>query len=358
MIIRDTKNFSVPVLKEVKMKLAKFLDKYDTVIFDMDGVITSEQNYWNCAALTVWEYLKWNRDGGNSIDTEWAERHVKEIRSSVFYNDEIISVLKSKGVNSNWDLGYVTVLLAWICGGKDYDGNFADVLSLAKTLPDNILNAYDELAKKASDRTGFDYDWTRRNNLMWQTMHELFQEWFLGDELIGKRSMHGKKSGLLNNEQPIVDKKQLAEILALLCENKRVCTGTGRPYIEMIQPLTDWGVKKYFAKDGLCSYDNVIAAEKTFNSTFTKPHPYMFLKALYGTDYDDSKLIGGDYDKDKIKTTLVVGDAGADILAAQAMGADFCAVLTGIQGEKARAYFEKLKASYILNSVLDFAEEV
>ena len=42
------------------MKLAKFLDKYDTVIFDMDGVITSEQNYWNCAALTVWEYLNYN----------------------------------------------------------------------------------------------------------------------------------------------------------------------------------------------------------------------------------------------------------------------------------------------------------
>ena len=42
------------------MKLAKFLDKYDTVIFDMDGVITSEQNYWNCAALIVWEYLNYN----------------------------------------------------------------------------------------------------------------------------------------------------------------------------------------------------------------------------------------------------------------------------------------------------------
>ena len=43
------------------MKLAKFLDKYDTVIFDMDGVITSEQNYWNCAALTVWEYLNYKK---------------------------------------------------------------------------------------------------------------------------------------------------------------------------------------------------------------------------------------------------------------------------------------------------------
>lgn len=340
------------------MKLAKFLDKYDTVIFDMDGVITSEQNYWNCAALTVWEYLKWNHDGEKSIDTKWAERHLKEIRAKVFCNDEIISVLKSKGVNSNWDLGYVTVLLAWICGGKTYDGDFTDVLYLAKTLPDNILKSYDKLAKKASNRTGFDYDWMRRNNLMWQTMHKLFQEWFLGDELSGQCALHGKKSGLLHSEQPIVDKKRLTEMLALLSENKRVCTGTGRPYIEMIQPLTDWGIKKYFAIDGLCNYDNVVQAEKESGiNTLTKPHPYMFLKALYGTDYDNKKIIDGDYNKAKIEKTLIVGDAGADILAAQAMGADFCAVLTGINGQAAKGYFKELKANYVLNDVLEFAEE-
>lgn len=350
--------FSVPVLNEVKMKLAKFLDKYDTVIFDMDGVITSEQNYWNCAALTVWEYITWNRDGGNNVDTEWAEQHVKEIRARVFCNDELISVLKSKGVNSNWDLGYVTVLLAWICGGREYNGDFSDVLRLAKTLPDNILDAYDRLASDASKRTGFDYDWMRRNELMWQTMKTLFQEWFLGDELNDHVSLHGKKSGLLNNEQPIVDKDKLRTMLKLLSESKRVCTGTGRPYIEMIRPLEAWGIKKYFASDGLCNYDHVVAAEKTLNNNaLTKPHPYMFLKALYGTDYDDKSLVNGDYDREKIKTTLVVGDAGADILAAQAMGADFCAVLTGIQGESAREYFEKLGANYILKNVLDFVEE-
>ena len=32
-------------------------DRYDTVIFDMDGVITSEEMYWNAAALTVYEYI-------------------------------------------------------------------------------------------------------------------------------------------------------------------------------------------------------------------------------------------------------------------------------------------------------------
>lgn len=339
------------------MKLKKFLDKYDTVIFDMDGVITSEQNYWNCAALTVWEYLKWNR--GDEIDTAYAESNVEKIRSTVFCGDKLIEVLKGKGVNSNWDLGYVVVLLAWICGGKAYNGDFFDILKSAEELPDNILDAYDDLAKKASDITGFDYDWMRRNELMWRTMVGLFQEWFLGDDLNGGHpSMHGKKSGLLYNEQPIVDKDKLKTMLKLLSEKRRVCTGTGRPYIEMIRPLDAWGITQYFAPDGLCNYDHVVAAEKALNNNaLTKPHPYMFLKALYGTDYNDKKLIDGDYDSKKITRTLVVGDAGADILAANAMGADFCAVLTGINGERARGYFEEQGAEYILNNVLDFLEE-
>ena len=40
--------------------------------------------------------------------------------------------------------------------------------------------------------------------------------------------------------------------------------------------------------------------------------------------------------------------------AAKAMGADFCAVLTGIQGQSARGFFEEQKAEYILNSIEDF----
>lgn len=148
------------------------------------------------------------------------------------------------------------------------------------------------------------------------------------------------KTGLLYKEEPIVDKNKLIAIMSLLSRNKRVCTGTGRPYIEMLPPIENWGIKQYFAQNGLCNYDNVVEAEKELNNNaLTKPHPYMFLKALYGTDYSNKRIVDGDYDKAKIKTTLVVGDAGADILAAQAMGADFCAVLTGIQGERSKRLF-------------------
>lgn len=330
--------------------LKSFLDKYDTVIFDMDGVITSEQNYWNCAALTVWEYLNWNK--GIHINSAEGMKKYPEIRKKVFCNDELISVLKSKGVNSNWDLGYVTVLIAWIVG-EDFDA----VLEYARGLSDNIINEYDRLAEKCGEVSDFDAEFLKRNGLMWQTMHTLFQEWFLGEKLWGKPAIHSGKTGLLFNEGPIVDKSKMCRLLKELSESKRLCTGTGRPEIEMMKPLEDWGVKDCFAADGLCNYDHVVAAEKVLNNNaLTKPHPYMFLKALFGTDYDDGKIVNGEYDKSKIKKTLVVGDAGSDILAAQAMGADFCAVLTGVSGKAAKGYFEKMNANYILDSVLNMLE--
>ena len=294
------------------MKLAKFLDKYDTVIFDMDGVITSEQNYWNCAALTVWEYLNYN--SGQKINAAECMQNISKIRSHVFSDDELISVLKGKGVNSNWDLGYVTVLIAWICNGKNDWNYFDKVLEYAKPLSDNIIDEYNNLAIKCAEKTGFDYEWLKRNGTMWTTMRDIFQTWFL-DELFKKtlaiyRLIRAKRD--FYKEEPIVDKNKLITIMSLLSRNKRVCTGTGRPYIEMLPPIENWGIKQYFAKTDFAIMTMLSRLKKELNNNaLTKPHPYMFLKALYGTDYSNKRIVDGDYDKAKIKTTLVVGDAGA-----------------------------------------------
>ncbi len=320
--------------------MREFLNKYSTVIFDMDGVITSEEKYWDAAALTVWEYLRFCRN--ESISAPECMANVKEIRKTVFCNDLLIKTLKNKGVNSNWDLGYVTVLIAWILKTED----FSKALDYAKTLPDNIMEGYELLARECAEVTGYDYKWLCRNELMWKTMQGIFQEWYIGDVNKGKR-------GLMFDEEPIVDKTKLCSLLKNLSKTHRLCIGTGRPYQEMITPLNEWGVTEYFAADGLSNYNQVKVAEERFNKSFVKPHPYMFLKALYGTDYDDMKIINGDYDKSEIEKTLVIGDAGADILAAQAMGADFCAVLTGVAGKSAKDYFEKMNAQYILDNVLD-----
>lgn len=335
--------------------MKRFLDKYDTIIFDMDGVITSEQNYWNSAALVVREYLTSEKYFGNdSIDAALMSGDVARIRGEVFADDKIINELKSRGVNSNWDLGYVTVCIALITGSSDPER----ILEYSKRLGANILDEYDSLAEKAAAALSIEADEASRSGRLWSDMRDCFQEWFLGDDafrkVYGREPKQTGKPGLMHSEKPIIGMEELKLMLKSLSEEKRVCTGTGRPYIELEAPLKSWDVMKYFAPDGLCNYDHVMEAErKTGINALTKPHPYMFLKALYGTDYDDFSLINGDYDKSRIAKTLVVGDAGADILAAKAMGADFCAVLTGIAGKAACGYFEELGAEYILDSAAD-----
>lgn len=334
--------------------MKQFLDKYDTVIFDMDGVITSESGYWDAAALTVYEYLFGKGHfGKEEIDTVYLSDSVQAVRSSIFLNDKLITLFKGMGVNSNWDLGYITVLVALATGTTDAQ----KIYDYAVKIDVNALEAYEMLAKAAAKKTGGLYEEYRRNGKLWTDMRDSFQEWYLGDEMFfesyGREPYSPGKPGLYKKEKPLLSLDELKSLLGELAKTKRLCVATGRLYLEIVPLLEMWGIADRFDKNGICNYNHVIDVEKALGGTFTKPHPYMFLKALYGLDYPDRKIADGDYDKSKIKRTLVVGDAGADILAAQAMGADFCAVLTGVAGESGRAYFEEQNADYILHNVGD-----
>ena len=328
----------------------RILDKYDTLIFDMDGVITSESGYWDAASLTVREFLA-NRFDGEDIDISYMSQNVKKIRSEVFLEDKLITHFKGMGVNSNWDLGYITVLVALVIGSR----NSQDIYEYAKKLEGNIIDIYDRLAHLAAKAMGENIDDFMRNGKLWTDMRDCFQEWYLGDELFyesyGSMPKTPGKLGLYKSETPIVPIDKLKAILSELSRTKRLGIATGRLSREIIPLLSEWDVLHNFDSNALCTYDYVVSVEEAIGGTFTKPHPYMFLKSLYGIGYPDSKIAGGDYDKSKISKTLVIGDAGADILAAQAMGADFCAVLTGVAGQSGRAYFEKQNATYILDDI-------
>ncbi|MCH5184893.1 MAG: HAD hydrolase-like protein [Oscillospiraceae bacterium] len=344
---------------ENKYKLAEFLGKYNTVIFDMDGVITAEEHYWDSAALTVYQYI--HSDRNVTIDPSDCMRRLDEIRAEIFINDKLIRALKDRGVNSNWDLGYVTYLIYIIT-----DGNPQKMYEFAQGFP-NILDVYDDIAERAAQKRNVRFEYYKRNGALWQDMRDVFQEWFRGDGLF--RKTYGKepticgKSGLVHDEKPMIPFEKLKALLYLMHKDgKAICTGTGRPYDEIYTPLHEWGLFDLFKKDGFITYDSVITAEKNLRDsgisvTLTKPAPFMFLKALFGKDYPDKDIIEGNYDADKIKEALVVGDAGADIIAAKAAGFDFAAVLTGISKNSARGYFESMKADYILPSLADFVYE-
>lgn len=327
-------------------KLKAFLEKYDTILFDMDGVITSEQAYWTTAALTVYEMLHSDAFFGTEVvDRVQVYERREEIRSQVFLDDAVISLLKNKGVNSNWDLAYVTLCGVLIAGGHDFEKAFVYL----STLGENVLYEYDAIAQRMCDSTGRSFEVCRRGGPLWKSVVELFQRYYLGTDGC---------AGLIASEEPLFSIEQTRAVLAALkAEGKTLGIGTGRPREEIVRPLARWGLLDLFDGNRIVTYDEVAAAEhSTGAAALTKPHPYMFLKGTFGKDYADEKLVHGDYEKARLGHVLVVGDAGADILSAHAAGEDFLAVLTGVAGKDARAYFVAEGAEHILDSICDMAE--
>ena len=336
------------------MALASWIYRYQTVIFDMDGVITSEQNYWNSAALTVYEFLH-SSDfyGSETLSAAWCMENAAAIRREVFHHDKMIGILKDKGVNSNWDLAYLTICLALILPDRTEEER---CLFVQSRFSDTILNDYDWIAQETEKKIGRD---ASRTSEFWNSISRVFQHWFLGDVLYFKinsaaSSLMGK-TGFLQEEKPIIDGEVLKEIMRQAHQaGIRLGIATGRPQDEMMAPLRSFGIDPYLDREAKISYTYIKRAEDALGGiSLTKPHPYIFLKSLLGEQYSDRDIAEGRYDHSLPKTALIVGDAGADILAAQNMGSDFLAVLTGVKGKAGRSYFESLSSAYILDSLAD-----
>ncbi|MBQ4515523.1 MAG: HAD hydrolase-like protein [Clostridia bacterium] len=346
-------------------KLAEFLKAYDTILFDMDGVITSEQAYWDSAALTVYEMLYSSQYYGDKVlDAKNAEDNLSKIRKDIFCSDRTIRLVKDKGVNSNWDLAYVVLSAALI---SEKELSFEDVYKKIDSSGKDAFEIYDTLAELLSVKFKKEKAYFERLSTFWQEVTNCFQEWYLGD--INYKNTYSSlprlsdKSGFMSAEKPLVDHDKLICLLKLLkSDNKRLGVGTGRLRAESEPVLINWGAREFFDDDALITYNDVTSSEEELaacglNVNLTKPHPFMFLKGHFGNEISAIDIVNENYDKESLNRTLVIGDAGADLFSARAGGFSFAAVLTGVQGQDARTFFEKENATFILNDVLELMVE-
>ncbi len=335
--------------------LNPILDRYDTVLLDMDGVITSEEVYWNAATLTVRELLFSDRYFGaeTCAPEDWSNK-LQTYRKEEFCDDAVIRHIKQKGINNNWDLSWVVVGGALSQSTRDFQAIFEWIT----TLPAVKDGLYDSVAE-ALEKAGFAKEEAAHHGGIWKKIQLAFQEWFLGSELFSKYwdspSLQPGKPGLTFSEEPIVDKSRLVTLLSEISKAKRLGIGSGRPRVEAENPLRSWGVYDCFTEDAIITYNDILAAQDAINNTVSlaKPHPYMFLRGVFGRKYTDDALFNSQYDAAPCKKTLVIGDAGCDLFSAKSAGCDFLAVLTGIEGEGARGYFEENGADYILSNILE-----
>ncbi len=370
-----------------------------TILFDVDGVLLSEEHYFDASALSVWELLISENYLGlepGLFKTDYNEAEITSIRKNVFQDDKVLELQKSRGLNANWDMIYLTFahqllhLLAqiketeaakinkWL--SREIDRNtlleIAEVMSkydvkldFARFISDfekstetkqGLMKHLDLLAY---EKLGVETSVFKGKGTLWSLCEHVSQEWYVGDDLVfastGRTSVQKGKKGFLANETTTCPSEEIGELFqSLLNKGISIGIGTGRPALETIQPFKHLSWLKFFDENHIVTDDDVAKGQKEVPGgiSLSKPNPFTYIMSFLGRNHSASDCLNHPLPLENGQSILIVGDSIADLLAARQMGCQFAAVLTGLSGKEARGEFEKNHADYILENVLEVKE--
>lgn len=368
-----------------------------SVLFDVDGVFLSEERCFDVSALTVYEMLMskdyMGLDSSIQFD-DLSDQQITEIREIVFYHDEILTKLKSLGLNSNWDMLFVVVAIHFIeicktlpqeklveilnpesfnqetlqqIGGNifDIELNFESPLSFLDGISSGKDNIYQTLVTHAGDQLN-----TKQTALFelkspfWTLAQEVYQEWYLGSKLFNeveqKPNRTEFKAGYIYNEvvlRPVTEIKQL--LTDLKAAGYHIAIATGRPRTETLVPFEAIGIKDLFDDLHIVTASEVLIAEEQYPKLkpLGKPNPFSYLATLEGNHLKNYEKYATNQENRVYKDDVfVVGDSLADLLSSKKIGATFIGPLTGLKGQNAREELESYDAEYIVDHVGDIRE--
>lgn len=363
------------------------------IVFDLDGVITGEDAYWDTAGLVLHELLYspryWHIDPNvtmyQPVQTAQESRQV----SRAILPEAVIVRLKSRSVNSNWDTCYagfcmyliyllslvpnVASLMPLQPADDDWIAEFRAQLAalpepvldacVFQTLDDPIFEGYNglDLLQRfdayASKLLGEPIkDVFARYSPSWWFCERLFQEWYLGDTLYtqhyGQAPRQTGKRGCIHFEQPLLPIAQLRITLETLRQQHYTLgIATGRPRDEGLLPLENYGLLHYFDKRHITTHAEIARAEAELREqgstlSLVKPHPYQFLLAVHPAYH-----VG--VEEQERQPFIVVGDTPSDVNGGHAAGAVVVAVKTGARIPQALVLLEQSGPDFLIENVTE-----
>ncbi len=354
--------------------MVKLMSDLELLVFDLDGVITSEQKYWNTARLTVWEmlcqphYLGLVEYFGSSLTTP----DLVLAQGEAVIGTGFITELKNRAVNSNWDLTFFVVSLQIVAILAQM--NPVDLLAVQEE--EHLIEQLETIGylckKQTIDRSysqqiiqrfwqeSTDFKGTAVQDYMpifaqkilgqnltifqgysdlWQLCYQNFQAWY-----------EGQQGYQLPDDETVLPVAEIEQVLKQLAQRYKLAIATGRPRHETITPLTKLGLIEYFDAQRIVTYDEVLVAEKLINTKLGKPHPFIVLKAIYPDLRDAELMLMAEKPHPRV---AYIGDAASDVAAAKAAGCWSIGVLTGFgtEQEYKQQLLKKIGCDRIIDSV-------
>jgi phosphoglycolate phosphatase-like HAD superfamily hydrolase len=373
------------------------------IIFDLDGVITSEEAYWDSAGLTLHEMLYaphyWNLADGKPYRPVTTAQESRHLSRATFPEHQILS-FKARALNSNWDTCYAAISLhliallnqlpesrdlrpfqpwdaSWLARLRDQiaQGGFAATWDIqawhqawSKHHPFDLpvfhnvtgLELFTHLGNYASQVLGYPVDSVfSRHQPFWRFCQDILQEWHLGEQLYiqtyHRLPMQSGKPGCIFFEQPLLPAERVcATLLALRKRGYILGIASGRVYQEAAQPLHRYELLDYFDEHHIATYDVVEDAEKQLrergdHTLLSKPHAFQFMAAA---DHAQALAIVTGKTPGPFGVPLIaVGDSPSDILSGRSAGALTVAVLTGARTLEARELLLKSQPDFVISDM-------
>ncbi len=280
------------------------------VLFDLDGVLLSEDAYLYATAATVGEFVSllyphihFKRPSESSSADDF--RLLREW----FLPPMVLDVLRKRAINSNWDKAYALVVLAG-CESAAQKRGFAVERFGASAMEQLQTMAESGQALIAALR---DRERCMANSgHLFSAVQAVFQRWYLGDD---RASTACARFGTSAFETLLAEPDVLrAWLNDLRARGATLGIGTGRPRAEAQKALSRFGLWSAFAPDRICTIDEVQMAEESAGVTpfaLAKPHPYTYQRSAAGFSPDD---------------VYVIGDSVSDAVAALRAGFHFVGV--------------------------------
>lgn len=378
------------------------------IIFDLDGVITSEEAYWDCAGLTLHELLfsprYWNVSNATAYRPASSAEESRELSRKTLPEWLILS-FKARALNSNWDTCYAAVCLHLIDlltrlperarllpldpSSAAWTAELRTQLTMARVAeswditplhrawrerhPFDLpvfhgatgLELFERMDAYASEVLKLPVTGVfSRSKPFWRFCQNLFQEWLLGDALYTRTHGHppaqSDKPGCLFFEEPLLPVEDVrAALEKLLAAGYTLGVASGRVYQEAAKPLEKYDLLRYFDGQHMGTYNLVTRAEKELRARgntlmLGKPHPFHFQAAVNWEQALQSVL--SDTPEPLDTPFIVVGDSTSDILGGLAAGALTVAVLTGARSPEARELLLKSGPDFVIEDMTKLPE--
>lgn len=336
------------------MQPAKFLKKYDRLVIEPDGVITSDCHFITCAMLSVYEMCN-SKDyfGKTVLDYTSVYNNQKQITDLFLSSGKLPVVLSELGVDYPIDIAYI--LLCAILGiGERRD--FSNIYNYFRYIDLHTPDIFDHCATLLG-RVLPDKD-CKRGGEVWLTLKRCYYEWLYGDELYEMYTEEpftgkGKPPVILQDSlcQPIISIRDT--LSALLTAGKKIslCTLRTRPEVEV--SFRRFKLDNIFSHENTVTVDDITEAghKPNINSPLD-PDPYAFARGAVGTSFSETAYEAGEYDE-LFSRTLIVSSSPTSLFASQALGAGFAAVIRDPLDKSLKDMFRQFEADYVLDSFLD-----